>query len=352
LSKTDGARRRLRSRAGAGDEMDRHARHLRASLISLAVSGVLVIGLLFAVPGLHSVGDRLADARPGWVALAVGLEFLSCLSYVLLFAGVFDRGPRKLVRRLAWSELAVNSLVSAGGTGGLALGAWVLRSQGVRAERIAERSIVLFLLTSAVNVGAAIACGLAMWIGLLPGTRDPLLTLLPAGLGVAAVIGVLLAGRGAAGLARRRSERGAKIAGALGAIAQGVSSTVAELRHPTWRLWGAVGYWAFDNLVLWVAFAAFGHLPQLPVVMMAYLVGMMANVIPTPSGIGAVEGGLVGMLVAFGIQASPAAAAVLLYRAVSLWVPGALGTLAFLRLRRRLAEGPVAPVAAGAVGDG
>jgi uncharacterized membrane protein YbhN (UPF0104 family) len=330
--------------------MERHARHLRASLISLAISGVLVLGLLFAVPGLHSVGDRLGDAHPAWVALAVGLEVLSCSSYVLLFAGVFDRGPRKLVKRLAWSELAVNSLVSAGGTGGLALGAWVLRSQGVRAERIAERSIVLFLLTSVVNIGAAILCGLAMWVGLLPGTRNALLTLLPAALAIAASIAVLLAGRAAARVAQRRGVRSKKIAGALGALGTGVSSTVAALRHPTWRLSGAIGYWAFDNIVLWVAFAAFGHLPPLPVVIMAYLVGMMANVIPTPSGIGAVEGGLVGMLVAFGIHVGPAAAAVLLYRAVSLWVPGALGTLAFLRLRRRLAAGPVVPVPAGAIG--
>ena len=70
---------------------------------------------------------------------------------------------------------------------------------------------------------------------------------------------------------------------------------------------------------------------------MAYLVGMMANSIPIPGGFLAVEGGLAGMLALFG--ARPAAlviAAVLVYRAISLWIPATIGSVAFLSLRREM----------------
>ena len=56
----------------------------------------------------------------------------------------------------------------------------MLRSKGVSVERIAKRSVLLFVLTSAVNVGAVVVIGIPMWLGLLPGSRNPLLTLLPA----------------------------------------------------------------------------------------------------------------------------------------------------------------------------
>ena len=58
------------------------------------------------------------------------LEVLSCVSYVVLFGLVFGRLGRRLSSRLSLAELAVNSVVSASGLGGIALGAWVLRTQG------------------------------------------------------------------------------------------------------------------------------------------------------------------------------------------------------------------------------
>ena len=164
---------------GQDAELAAHSRRLRNNLITLAVFFMLVIALLLAVPGLRSVAERITDAQPGWVALAIALEVLSCAGYVVLFRLVFGRLGRALSYRLSLAELAVNSVVSAGGIGGLALGAWVLRSKGVSVERVAKRSVLLFVLTSAVNVGAVVVIGIPMWLGLLEGSRNPLLTLLP-----------------------------------------------------------------------------------------------------------------------------------------------------------------------------
>jgi uncharacterized protein (TIRG00374 family) len=80
---------------------------------------------------------------------------------------------------------------------------------------------------------------------------------------------------------------------------------------------------------------------------MAYLVGMLANSLPVPGGFVAVEGGLVGMLLLFGVRpASHVVVAVVIYRVISLWIPAVIGSLAFLSLRREIGK-PLAPPLAG-----
>jgi uncharacterized protein (TIRG00374 family) len=112
-----------------------------------------------------------------------------------------------------------------------------------------------------------------------------------------------------------------------------------------WKLVGALAYYVFDNAVLWAAFHAYGHTPPLAVLVMGYLVGSLAGALPLPAGLGAVDGGLIGALVLYGAPPAPAAAAVLLYRGISLSVPLALGGVAWAARpsRRRVrSEEPVA----------
>jgi len=319
------------------------SRTLRNSVISLFVFFTLVAGLLLGVPGLKEAGELISDARPQWVLVGVLLEIVSCACYVILFELVFGRLGRGLTSKLSLSELAVNSVVSVSGLAGIALGAWVLRSKGLSVERIAKRSVLIFVLTSAVNVGAVVVIGLPMWLGILPGSTNPLLTLLPAVAALATIVGTIAlaewAGRAAAA---RRMQRG-RVAVALKAISGGVGEALTLIRAHDWRLLGAVGYWLFDNLVLLACFAAFGHAPSFWAVAMAYLVGMLANSLPVPGGFIAVEGGLVGMLLLFGVRpASVVIAAVIVYRAISLWVPALIGSVAFLSLRREIGK-PAAP---------
>lgn len=331
----------------ADGAMAAQSRTLRNSIVSLAVFFALVAGLLFGVPGLDSAGDRIAHANSAWVAVGVVLEVLSCAGYVVLFELVFGRLGKGLTSRLSLSELAVNSVVSVSGLAGIALGAWVLRSKGISVARIAKRSVLIFVLTSAVNVGAVVTIGVLMWLGLLPGSRNPLLTLLPAAVALASIAGTLsLAAWARRAASRKPLERG-RAAVALTALSGGVEDAVRLIRERDWRLLGAVAYWLLDNLVLYACLAAFGHAPSVWVVAMAYLVGMLANSVPVPGGFLAVEGGLVGMLLLFGVRpASAVIAAVIVYRAISLWIPAVIGSLAFLSLRREIGR-PVVPVAPG-----
>jgi hypothetical protein len=78
---------------------------------------------------------------------------------------------------------------------------------------------------------------------------------------------------------------------------------------------------------------------------MGYLVGSLAAALPLPAGLGAVDGGLIGALVLYGSPAAPTAAAVLLYRGISLSLPIALGAIGWTctpagsRMRRHVRTG-------------
>ena len=321
------------------------SRTLRNSVISLAVFFAIVVLLLLAVPGLRDAAERITDADIGWVLGGIGFELLSCAGYVVLFDLVFGRIGRGLVTRLSLSELAVNSVVSLSGLAGLALGAWVLRERGFSVERIANRSVLIFVLTSAVSAAAVVVIGVPMWLGLLPGSTDPLLTLLPACVAAAAIAATILAGRWAGRRAARLSESASRTAIALLAISGGVEDALVELRRHDWRLLGAVAYWLFDVLTLFAALAAFGHVASFWAIAMAYLIGLIANSLPVPGGFVVVEGGLVGMLDLFGVApGSTVVAAVVVYRAISLWVPALTGSVAFLSLRREIGRPPVGAV--------
>jgi uncharacterized protein (TIRG00374 family) len=319
--------------------MAAHSRTLRNSIISLAIFFALLVALLLGVPGLRAAADHISDANSLWVLAGVGLELISCAGYVVLFELVFGMLERPLGLRLALSELAVNSAVSLSGLGGLALGAWVLRTRGMSMSQIARRSVLIFVLTSAVNVGAVVLIGIPMWLGVLPGSSNPRLTLLPAAAALVTIVGTLVLASWARRIASsRRLDRG-RLAVALRALSDGVHDAVRLIGEHDWRLLGSVAYWLADNLVLYACLAAFGHPLSFWVVAMAYLVGMLANSLPIPGGFFAVEGGLVGMLLLFGARpATQVIAAVVIYRAISLWVPALIGSLAFLRLRHEIAE--------------
>lgn len=331
-----GGQRREAQDVEASPGLAAQSRKLRNSLISLAVFCGLVVALLFAVPSLRSVLDRIGDASIGWILAAIGLELLSCLGYVILFVLLFERLGWRLGSRLSLAELAVNAVVSVSGLGGIALGAWVLNSKGASPERVARRSALLFLLTSAVNVIAVLVFGVLMWIGLLSGSTNPLLTILPAGAAAVTIVGTIAVATWTRKFARRIDSYHPRTAVVLRAIADAVSDALHLLRHLDVRILGAIAYWLFDNLTLYACLLAFGNAPSFWAVAMAYLVGMLANSLPVPGGFIAVEGGLVGMLVLFGVHDGVALAAVLTYRAMALWIPSIIGSISFLSIRSEI----------------
>ena len=314
----------------------RLARHVLWAVALLAV--VVLVALL--APGLGDVRDRLAGASPGWLALGVVFEALSCLSYVLMFRAVFCRRLSwRTSMEIGWAELAAGSLVPASGAGGLALGAWILHRGGMSAERIARRSVAFFLIKSSVNFVAVALIGSLMAIGIVGPHKSLWLTALPAALSVlviAAVVALPHLGAGSdPGADASKLRRGWYQA--RRAVINGTTEAVALVRARDWgAIAGSIGYWAWDNAVLWATFKAVGADVPLSIVLMGYLIGQLGGLLPIPGGIGGIDGGLIGTLVVYGAPAAATAAAVLAYRVILFWLPLVGGAIAFFALRRAL----------------
>jgi hypothetical protein len=118
-------------------------------------------------------------------------------------------------------------------------------------------------------------------------------------------------------------------------LGDATADAIALVRSADPRLLGAIAWWLFDAAVLWAMLHSFGAPPALAVVVLAYFVGQVGNTIPVP---GAVSGGIVGVLLAFGVAPEAALVSVLAYRALAIWVPAPVGLLALTSLRRTLAR--------------
>jgi uncharacterized membrane protein YbhN (UPF0104 family) len=330
--------------SSGSSELPREITPRRIALRGLEVIGFLVVLVLIAVlaPGLGEVRHALEDAQLSWIVVGIVFEFLSGVSYVLMFGPVFCRSMSwRTSWEIGWAELGVGSIVPASGAAGVALGAWILARRGMPAERIARRSVAFLLIKSSVNFIAVAVLGALMAVGLIGPHRSLLLTALPAAL-AAGSLGLVLAvprlGPGAdpppdASKPRRW------VTSARRAIITGTSEAIEILRSRDLRvLVGAIGYWAWDNAVLWATFHAVGASLPLSIVLMGYLIGQLGGLLPIPGGVGGIDGGLIGTLVVYGAPAGVTVAAVLAYRLILFWVPLLGGVVAFVSLRRGMRD--------------
>jgi uncharacterized protein (TIRG00374 family) len=323
-------------------------RSLRKRLLLALGIVLIVVAVVTLLPGLGALRTRLSQAKPAWLLLGVVLKVFSGLGYVAVFRMVFCRRMTwRVSYQIGMSELGANALFPTGGAGGLALGVWALKRGGMPAPEIARRSVAFFLLTSVPNVVCVIIIGLGLASGVLPGETNLALTVIPAVIALLAIAGALLAGRTSARLHRRldrveageSSRRARGVAKTLVAVADGVNEAVALLRERNAVLiCGLIAYLAFDVLILWATFHAFGSTPPLDIIAFAYLIGELGGLIPVPGGIGGVDAGLVGTLVLYNVPITAATSAVLAYRAIALWVPAILGAGAFVALRHTLRD--------------
>lgn len=317
----------------------------RSLIRRAAQAGTLLVVLLLVAtlaPGLGEVRDRLSEAAPGWIALAVVFEVLSSLSYVLMFRPVFcSLMSWRSAAEVGLSEVGMGSIVPASGAGGVALGAWVLSRAGMRPETIARRSVAFLLLKSSVNFAAVVVVGLLAFTGVIGPPQSAWLTLFPAALAAVAIGLVALIPRIPAGpTARDDHSRARRLwLAARSAIVTGTAEAGVLLRrHDARLIAGIVGYWAWDNLALWATFHAVGLAPGASVILLGYLIGQLGGLLPIPGGVGGIDGGLIGTLVVYGAPASTATAAVLAYRLILFWIPLVMGAVAFTSLRRSMAR--------------
>ena len=317
-------------------------RHLGRRLLEFAAVGVTVGIVVLTGPGLGQLRRQVAHASPGWLIAGIGLEVLSALAYVVIFRAVFcPRMSWQLSYRIGMSEQAANSVLSVSGTGGLALGAWALRRGGMSAENIGRKSVAFFFLTSLANVAGVTAFAALYAVGVLVHDRNAALTY---GFGAAAVGATVIVLALPAALTPVQSPAPANdrrfatvLRFARSSLGQGVHDAVQLLRQRSLGvLVGSVGTVTLDLAVLGVCFLAFGYSPPIGVLVLGYLIGQLGGNIPVPGGIGGIELGMIGTFALYHQPLATTTAAVLAYHAIALWVPGLLGSVAFVQLRRTL----------------
>lgn len=328
---------------------------LRALARRAAVpAAVAVAGLAVVLAGgpLRAFADALGRAlaaEPGWVAGAAVCELLSFGGYATLLWLVGGRATSRLGLRasaqVTLGGAAATRLLPTAGVGGAALTLWALRRAGL-GGRAATRTLLAFLvLLYSVFLGALATAGALLALGFAHGEGPVALSAVPAaGAGLALATALALAARGPAtaeseigalSAATRSGRARSRFGGAAGVLGAAVRDALALVRCGDPRLLGALAWWAFDAAVLWAMLHAFGAPPPLAVLVLAYFVGQVGNTIPIP---GAVSGGIVGVLLAFGVQADLALVSVLAYRAIAIWLPASIGLAALGGLRRTVAR--------------
>ena len=320
-------------------------RHLRTRLLQLATLVILVALIIWVSPGLGTLRSQLGKASAPWFVLAGLAEVLSTLSYVVVFRAVFcARMSWRTSYQIGMAEQAANSLLPAGGAGGLALGAWALNRAGMSADHIARRTVAFFLLTSLANVGGVVVIAVGFAAGILGRDVQPDFTY---AFGAAALLGIALTASVPAWYARWTKRR-QPLPATTGRLRRGWRQVVDALgegaadslllirRRPIGVLSGSLGYMAFDIAALGFCFAALGHSPSFGVLVFGYLIGQLGGLLPLPGGIGGTEGGLVGVFALYHVPLAKSVAALLAYRALQLWIPAALGSVAFVQLRKTL----------------
>jgi uncharacterized protein (TIRG00374 family) len=334
-----------------GQDMPR-VRFTRGQILAFALFVVSVLAFLyFVLPkllGLQQTWNRLQQGNAWWLALGAALTGLSFWAYVWLFRAVFVRGESRIGWRASYqitmAGLAATRLFAAGGAGGIALTAWALRRAGLGPRTVAARLIAFLVLLYGVYMAALVIVGLGLYVGVFPGPAPFGITVIPAIFG-AAVIAVFLAMALLPGDLERLVNRwttaehwggraARKLAALSGTASVGVRTAIELMRANDPALIGTIAWWALNIAVLWACFHAFGSAPPQAVIVMAYFVGMLGNLLPLPGGIGGVDGGMIGAFTAFGVNVELSVVAVLAYRAFAFWLPTLPGAVAYFQLRR------------------
>ena len=314
---------------------------------------VLVAAIYFLFPKLVGVEDgvkRLGDGDTTWIVVAFAFSILMFASYVGLFKGIVGEQVR-----LRWGEsyqitmagLAATRLFSAGGAGGIVLTYWALRKAGMPRRQSAGRMVAFLVLLYAVYMFTLVINGILLEAGVFEGPNPAGLTIVPAAIGGGVVLLFLLIALIPGDFQRRLADSspdsrlgriGVRLASVPETMAAGTRLAIAIVRSPSrggLALAGAVGFWAANIAILWASFKAFDVSVGGAVIVQGFFVGMVANLFPfAPGGVGAVDAGMIGTFVLFGLPSSAVFAAVLCYRVIAFWLPLPPGVVAFLQLRR------------------
>jgi undecaprenyl-diphosphatase len=298
------------------------------TVLSIAMAAIAIGTLIPQFLGIGSLWSEIRSAGLWWAAAALGWSVVTYIGAAVAFDGsVTERlplGPNMAV------QVATSYVGVAAPGGGLALAGRFLQKRGVDGATAVAAVGVDTLAGVIVHITlTGLFLALAGSSGIRTFDLPSLIVIgaIAAGIALLALIGVAVPWSRA--LLTRR---------VLPATKRSLSSVRDIARQPgkMVELFGGsltitMGY----ILALAVSVSAFGPGPAFTSVALVYLVGwIIASVAPTPGGIGAVEATLIAGLTSAGMPSTTAAAAVVLFRLTTFWIPLVPGWAAFVILQR------------------
>jgi uncharacterized membrane protein YbhN (UPF0104 family) len=215
---------------------------------------------------------------------------------------------------------------------------WLLRNHGIGARRLVERCGALLCFLTLFGFFVNGVAGAALLVGIGHGPHDL------AHSGIPILVSVFVIGTAVAAMIIGRCYH-ARAPAAFSSIAASLQGAWDSLLNPHWRMLGAAGFLWLDMAALWAACRATGHPIGVLALAVAYFIGYLATMIPMPAGLGVLDSGLAGALVLYGFSPTASVGAVLVYHAISVWVPGLGGLIAWLPTRARSRANPAIAVA-------
>ena len=304
-----------------------------AAGVALIVTAVLVVSIgRFA--GFTKLGDTLNGAAWGWL----GLCALGQIGVFVGYAGAFRASLAESVSaqnidpensqvgvwyslKVALGGFGLTQLVAAGGAAGMAFTFWVLRRLG-----FSKRNAMVQLIT--LNTAVYLVFGVLGWLGALVGLLDPAVPKAMTLSWLAGFIAVIAVARWFTQPHRAVSFGAADGAGRLRrALAVGVTAA-ARVRTCTRTADGrrllnwSLLYWVGDLVSLWAALRAFGVTVSVAAIVVAYVMGYLAQSVPIPLiATGGVDAATTFTLRAVGVPIEVALLGVVAHRVFAFWLP-------------------------------
>jgi uncharacterized membrane protein YbhN (UPF0104 family) len=301
-------------------------RRSRARVLGTVVLSVASVGVLVWVAPPAQVLASIGDMNPVWLLVAVGFEIGSCLSYVVVFRRFFPEPTGSVSRQVAWIAMGAGAVLPGGNFSSAATAGWLLRDHGIGARRLVERCGALLCFLTLFGFSVNGIAGALLLVGIGRGPHD----LAHAGIPILVSLSVICSAVAAMMIGRRYEARAPAVARSVAASLRGAWES---LMNPHWRILGAAGFLCLDMAALWAACRATGHPLGLLALSVAYCIGYLATMIPIPAGLGVLDSGLAGALVLYGFSPAASVGSVLVYHAISVWIPGLGGLLAWLPTR-------------------
>ncbi len=286
---------------------------------------VLLIGLVYvAYPFLSQVPTFLTEmGSVNWWWVVLGLA-VSALTYLGAAAALWACASESVnFRHLTIMQFANTfaATTTPAGVGGLALSTRFLQHNGLGGVRATAAVALQQTVQVVTHVGLLIVFSVAA------GKSADLSHFIPSTTVIYLVVGVLLGVIGAFMVVPKlrrwlRDDLRPQIAD--------VTAELVDLARDPGRfliiVGGCAGTTLGAALALWASVEAFGGSVEFVTVTIVTMIGgTLASAAPTPGGVGAVEAALIGGLAAFGVPASVAVPAVLLYRVLTCWLPVFVG---------------------------